>query len=387
MELAKLLNSKPLYYSKFDPKRVVAAYQLIQNHIKHPKRVQIIGTNGKGSTGRAVAHLAFKSGLCVSHYTSPHIIDYKERFWRDGKFATEDELEAAHQKLFLLLQEKMALSLSYFEYLTLLSFVLFENCDLQVVEAGLGGEYDATSVASYDLTIVTPIGLDHGDFLGQSIEEVATTKLNAMSQKALIAKQAESGVYKIANSIAKKKGSRLYLFEELEPSTIESIKVIAQNRSWPKYLVENITTACFGLDILGIKYSTGDLKSLEIFGRFYHFRENIILDVGHNPLAARVIVKALQEDVVLLFNMLADKAIKEVIEILQPKIKRVEIIDINTQRVAPKEQLESILQSLNIKHSNFNGTLEPKENYLVFGSFYTVESFLKSVGVESIEAK
>ncbi|HGZ70783.1 MAG TPA: bifunctional folylpolyglutamate synthase/dihydrofolate synthase, partial [Nitratifractor sp.] len=156
MDFEELLESKPLYYKEFDPQRIVDAYRLIESHIKHPKRVQLIGTNGKGSTGRALAHLAYKSGLSVGHYTSPHILDFKERFWLNGTIASFAELEAAHQKLYSLLGRDIAFALSYFEYLTLLAFVLFENCDLQVIEAGLGGEYDATSVANYVLTVITP---------------------------------------------------------------------------------------------------------------------------------------------------------------------------------------------------------------------------------------
>ena len=75
--LAELLDSKPLFYTKFDPNRIVKSYKLIKNSLKHPTRVQLIGTNGKGSTGRALAHLAFKSGLRVGHFSSPHILNFK----------------------------------------------------------------------------------------------------------------------------------------------------------------------------------------------------------------------------------------------------------------------------------------------------------------------
>ncbi len=203
MELQELLEQKPLYYKEFDPNRIVEAYKLLRSHIKHPKRVQLIGTNGKGSTGRAMAHMAAKSLLRVGHYTSPHILDFKERFWINGRFATLHELEEAHNKLYFLLGCEWAEALSYFEYLTLLAFVLFEECDLQVIEAGLGGEFDATSVADYSLTVVTPIGFDHSDFLGSSIEEIATTKLKAMAKEALLAKQSEKRDYDIAKLIAK----------------------------------------------------------------------------------------------------------------------------------------------------------------------------------------
>ncbi len=386
MDFEELLESKPLYYKEFDPQRIVDAYRLIESHIKHPKRVQLIGTNGKGSTGRALAHLAYKSGLSVGHYTSPHILDFKERFWQNGTIASFAELEAAHQKLFSLLGEDVAFELSYFEYLTLLAFVLFENCDLQVIEAGLGGEYDATSVANYALTVITPIGLDHSDFLGKTIKEVAQTKLEAMAQKVVIAKQEKEEVYEIAQEIAKSKGSKLFFCKDksFNEKTSESI---VQKLGYPEYLLENIKTAIAALDTLGVEYDIKDLESLKLFGRFYRLRENITIDVGHNTLAAEAIVKALKGRVVLIFNILSDKDAKEVLTILKPKVEYVEIIRVNTQRETDMHELQKIIESVGLPYKSFDNRIEAEKEYLVFGSFYTVEAFLKAQGVKSIESE
>ena len=386
MKLNELLDSKPLYYTKFDSNRIVEAYELIKDKINHPKAIQLIGTNGKGSTGRTIAHLANKSGLNVGHFTSPHILDFKERFWINGKFATNKELESANSKLFNMLGKEVALSLSYFEYQALLAFVLFENLDLIVIEAGLGGEFDATSVKSYDLSVITPIGLDHSDFLGNSIKEVATTKLKAMAKKALIAKQESKEVYTIAKEIAKSKNSKLYFYEDLSKDRFESIKALLSSKNWADYLIENITNATIALDIMQIDYKLQDLKSLNLFGRFYKLKPNIIIDVGHNTLAAKAIVKALPKRVNLIFNILNDKDYKEVLKILKPKINEVKIIKINTQRATNLKELEELLESLNIKYSYFNGEIKENREYLVFGSFYVVEEFLKQVGIKEIKS-
>jgi len=383
LKLQELLNKKPLYYTKFDPNRIVEAYKLIKNKINHPKRVQLIGTNGKGSTGRALAHLASKSGLRVGHFSSPHILDFKERFWIDGKFATLDKLEKANQKLQKLLGLKMTKTLSYFEYQALLAFVLFENLDLQVIEAGLGGEFDATSVANYELTIFTPIGLDHSDFLGSSLKEVATTKLKAMAKKALLAKQSDE-VLQIAKNIAKDKDAKLFFYEELSKKREDEVAKLAVQKAWANYIIQNITNATIALDILQINYNIKDLGSLKLFGRFYKLKQNIIIDVGHNPLAAKAIVKALKQKVTLIFNILDDKNAKEVLSILKPKTKELQIIKISTQRATNLEKLEELLKGLDIKYYYFNGELKEEENYLVFGSFYVVEEFLKSIGVNKI---
>ena len=385
MELLELLNSKPLYYTKFDPNRIVEAYELIKDKIKHPKAIWLIGTNGKGSTGRAVAHLSYKSGLSVGHFTSPHILDFKERFWIDGRFATKDELQKAHKKLSTLLGKKITDALSYFEYQTLLAFVLFEDTHLQVIEAGLGGEYDATSVKKYDLTIITPIGFDHSTFLGKSIKEIATTKLNAISKKVLIANQEYKEVYTIAKEIATIKGSKLYFYKDLAKERFKEIQKLSTKKAWPNYIIQNITNAILALDIMQINYSVKDLKTLSLFGRFYKIAPNIIIDVGHNPLAAKAIVEALPKKVTLIFNILGDKEYKEVLEILKPKIKELQIIKIDNQRALDLKELENFLEKLEIKYSYFNTKLEKNKEYLVFGSFFVVEQFLKTLKIKSIE--
>jgi len=378
--LIDFLNSKPLYYTKFDPNRVVEAFDLVKSNIKNPKRVHIIGTNGKGSTGRALAHLANKSGLRVGHFTSPHILDFKERFWIDGRFVTREELDNVHIKLYTLLGKKMAEALSYFEYQALLAFVLFEDFDLQVIEAGLGGEYDATSVVDYDLTIFTPIAYDHSDFLGDSIESIAKTKLSVMQNIAVIAKQPYKEVLEIAKEIAQRRDVKLVEFSSFRLKEIKSNLI----KPYPQYLIENITIATQALDELKIDYTLEELNSLNIFGRFYKLMPNVIIDVGHNPLAAKAIVKALNKKVNLIFNILADKDYKEVLNILKPKIKKLLIIKIETQRATDLQKIESLLDELKIEYEYFDGKIEEKEDYLVFGSFYVVEEFLKKIGVAEI---
>ncbi len=386
MELEELLKSKPLYYKEFDPKRIVEAYSVLKPHIKQPKRVQLIGTNGKGSTGRVIAYLAARASLNVGHYTSPHILNFKERFWHNGKFVTIKELEVAHQKLFRILGRDISLSLSYFEYLTLLAFVAFENCDLQVIEAGLGGEFDATSVANYTLTVVTPIGFDHSNFLGDSLEDIAKTKLKAMANKALIAKQNSESIYTIAQQIAKEKGSTLYFYKDSVPEKNEQIAAIAKEKGWADYLVENIINATFALNILTIDYNLEDLKGLELFGRFYKLMPHVTVDVGHNPLAATVIVKALKKKVRLIFNILDDKDLRKSLEILKPKIEAVEIIKIDTQRATDLKKIELLLENMGLQYRYFNGKLDKNRDYLVFGSFYVVEAFLRESGISEISA-
>lgn len=375
--LKDFLDNKPLYYKEIDHKRVHQAYGLLKPHIKHPRTVHVVGTNGKGSTGRMVAHLAYKSGIHVGHYTSPHILKFNERIWLDGEDVSDEVLESAHQKLFVVLGKEMSDALSYFEYTTLLAFVTFENCDLMVLEAGLGGEFDATNVCDKELSIITPIGIDHQAFLGETIEEIAATKIRSIQKQVLLAPQVYDEVIEVANEITGKKKATLFRIQSLESGIENGLEQIGQQKGWGDYLIENATVALKAFELLDIPYDMNDLRSLELFGRFYPLTENIRIDVGHNPLAASAIENALDEKVVLIYNTLDDKDYETVLRILKPKVKRVEIIKIDSQRATTLGEIESALKRVDLKYRDFQNKIEPDEKYLVFGSFYVVEAFLK----------
>ncbi len=384
-QLSSFLDSKPLYYKEIDHERVHVAYGMLKAHIKHPKTVHIVGTNGKGSTGRMMAHLAWRDGTknySVGHYSSPHILRFNERIWLDGEDASDEVLELGHQRLFSLLGKEMSESLSYFEYTTLLAFVVFENCDLMVLEAGLGGEFDATNVCDKELSVITPIGIDHQAFLGETIEEIAGTKLRSIQKKVLLAPQVYDEVVNVVKEIADEKGAELFLSEQLAVNS-EQLRTIVREKGWPEYLLENASVAMQALDILKIKYDVKNLLDLELFGRFYALTENIRIDVGHNPLAAKAIEKALNEKVVLIYNSLDDKDYEEVLRILKPKVKRVEIIQIESQRATVLDEIEAALEKVGLEYSYYAGKIDENEKYLVFGSFYVVEAFLKKLGIRN----
>jgi len=394
-QLAIFLERKPLYYKEIDHERVYVAYAILKPHIKRPETIHVVGTNGKGSTGRIMAHLAYGQGMknfSVGHYSSPHILKFNERIWINGHDASDEVLEKAHQRLFTILGQKISTALSYFEYTTLLAFVVFENCDLMVLEAGLGGEFDATNVCDKELSVITPIGIDHQAFLGENIKEIAETKIRSIQKKVLLAPQVYDEVVEIAKEMANNVGATLVVAQNYDNSMDGrgthkehpyGLKHISQQKAWPEYLLNNASVAMQALDILEIPYAINDLASLELFGRFYALRENIRIDVGHNPLAAQAIVKAMEEDTVLIYNALDDKDYEEVLRILKSKVKRVEIIKIESQRVTILDEIETALEKVGLEYSYYEGKLDENENYLVFGSFYVVEAFLKKIKIKN----
>jgi dihydrofolate synthase/folylpolyglutamate synthase len=291
-----------------------------------------------------------------------------------------DALEATHQQLLSILTQDEAEALSYFEYTTLLAMLYFsKRCDFVILEAGLGGEHDATAVFENILTLVTPIDKDHEAFLGEHISDIAKTKLNAIQNCAILAKQRHNEVYDVLREIRAQKKIRFYLYDELlDESDIVKIQNITQYENLAEYLTQNLSLAIAALKYLKISYSVEDFYNARLFGRLTHLSKNVILDVGHNTLAARSILENLKEkQYILVYNSYKDKNYEEILSILKPIIKEVALIDVVGARVAQSSYLREALESLGIKYREFDGVKED-ENYLVFGSFSVAEAFLKA---------
>ncbi len=362
MKLKEFLETKPLYYKKFDPYRMQKAYLSIKDKLPLPKKIiHIIGTNGKGTTGRFLAGMLKGANFKVGHYTSPHILKFNERIWLNGNDISDLKLEKLHSQLTKMLPSNFLESLSYFEYTTFLAVLAFKDMDFAILEAGLGGEFDATSVFPSDLTLVTPIGFDHQQFLGNTIQEIATTKLKAVKKKALLASQPYPQVYQVAKKLK---------------IPFKKVETTLKNIALPPFLATNLALAYEATKELGIKVKLEDSFKYPLPGRMQKVKENIILDVGHNPLSAQAIEKSLKEKVVLIYNSYKDKEYKKVLEILKPKIKHLEILELEDERVVKKEKLIEVLKELQIPYTTFS-SLEPNQPYLVYGSFKVVEEFIK----------
>lgn len=375
MSLQEYLNAKPLYYDEIDYSRMPRVYETVKHSLKIPKIIHIIGTNGKGTTGRFLATALFANGYSVGHYTSPHILEFNERIWLDGQNASDAKLQNAHEELQKLLNKEDAASLSYFEYTTLLAMLVFSECEFVVMEAGLGGEHDATAVFPKVLTLVTPIAYDHEAFLGRDIKQIATTKLNAIQKSAIIANQPFGEVYEVAQSLADKNITRVD--ELLDEEDKKNILEISEELFLAPYLVQNLSLSIAALKFLGIKYKADDFKNAKLFGRLSRVAKNVIVDVGHNALAASSIAEALiGQKFTLIYNSYRDKNYKEILSILKPIILGVEIIEVMNQRVEDIEKIQNALDDLGIKHTIFK-EIKDAQNYLVFGSFSVAEKFLK----------
>ena len=377
MSLKEFLETKELYYKDIDYDFFPSVWKNISCKFSYPKVIHLVGTNGKGSTGRFLSSYLYKAGYKVGHYSSPHILRFNERIWINGSDAGEQTLEKAHQKLSKKLDKELLKKLSYFEYTTLLAIEVFQNCDYIVMEAGLGGEYDATSVFDKLFSLVTPIGLDHQSFLGESLKDIASTKLRSVTTYAIMAKQKDE-VYEVAKSLGIKYFDSRSFFTQNE---LQKMEEFIKKNSFASYLFENLILAMSAVKSLDIEYDMKFLEGVKLKGRFQKIAKNIILDVGHNLQAAQAIKNELKDKkITLIYNTYKDKDFQKILSVLKENIKKVLIIDVKGDRVADKESLQKALKLLKIPYEEFSkDKMSDDEEYLVFGSFSVAETFLKSL--------
>ncbi|MDR1285956.1 MAG: bifunctional folylpolyglutamate synthase/dihydrofolate synthase [Campylobacteraceae bacterium] len=377
MSLQKYLASKPLYYEHIDYKRMPRIFGEISGNFKFPKIIHVVGTNGKGSIGRYLANMLELASFKTGHYTSPHILEFNERIYKNGNTISNDELEFLHVRLLGILKDYEK-ELSYFEYTTLLAFLYFEDCDYAVLEAGVGGEFDATNVAPKILSVISPISIDHQELLGNSIKEIAFTKLQSVNNPAIISCQKHKETLEVIKQREAICGFGFLYVDENEKD--EEVEKYAKNFSLPPFLKQNLLTAFKAAKFLGVFPNLAKLKALNLRARCEKIASNITLDVGHNIDAAKALAEYFSnKKIVLVYNSYKDKNYAEVLNILQPIAKRIELIDIiNPIRQNAKKDIEKLLNSLHVEYKNYERVNENDE-YLVFGSFGVIESFLKSM--------
>ena len=376
--LEEFLKYKTLYYDKIDFTVVKSSWDKLSKKIKLPFVIHIVGTNGKGSTGRFLAHYLHKKEFKVLHYSSPHILKFNERIWINGFDVSDENLEIAHQFLQNLFEIELLEKLTYFEYTTLLAFYLSKNFDYLVLEAGLGGEFDATNVVENNLSLITTIGLDHQSFLGNTVEEIAATKMRSVDNKMLIGYQVFPEVvqtaFKVKEQILKERNKNIEIIE------VKDFEKYPINDKFASYLKRNLHLVIACLNELKIPINLELFDDVLLFGRCQKIAFNITIDVGHNPLAAMVIAKEFEnKKITLIYNSYADKDYVEVLKILKPIIKELVIIELDDKRVVKKEELLKIIKQLNITNKE-TIKIEENEEYLVFGSFLVVEKFLSLIG-------
>ncbi|MGN8517431.1 Mur ligase family protein [Helicobacter pylori] len=376
--LSVFLETKPKEYHKFDPSRFIQIYKDFKNAFfeVQAKVIHVVGTNGKGSTGRFLTLLLAAQNFKVLHFTSPHVFEFRERFYLNGSVVEESVLENAHQQL---QPHAFSSACSYFEYATLLAVMLAKDCDYLVLEAGLGGEFDSTNALEKTLSVFTPIDYDHKEFLGDSLESIATTKLKAMGSLNIIAPQQEL-VLNIAQKIAKDKHAQLIVVQN---EISKGVRDYIERHHLARFLAMNLEVALKAFETLmpcNKQEVLKNLKPLNLIGRCELLSPNILIDVGHNPHSAKALKEEIKRifnaPIVLIYNCYQDKDAFLVLEILKPVVKKVLILELHNERIIQLEKLKGILETLGLEHALFEDVKE-NENYLVYGSFLVANAFYK----------
>ncbi|MCJ7765982.1 MAG: bifunctional folylpolyglutamate synthase/dihydrofolate synthase, partial [Thiovulaceae bacterium] len=210
------------------------------------------------------------------------------------------------------------------------------------------------------------------------IASIAGTKLRSMQKSAILGRQVHSEVEEIYRAIAAEKGCDARRIDDLLNRQEQAeIHAIALEEGLVDYLQENLLLALSGLKYLGFEADVAPLAQTPFFGRLTKFKENILLDVGHNTLAAAAIAATLLgKKYTLIYNSYQDKDYAAIIKTLKPIISDIELIAVDNVRIEQQSKLEEGIRAEGIPLSKFT-TIKKNKNYLVFGSFSVVEAFLK----------
>ena len=377
--------------------------------VMHPvaKVITVAGTNGKGSTTTTLAAILNAQGYNVGLYQSPHIYRFNERVKLAGQEVDDQSLIDA---FVLVDQARRAcdLSLSFFEATTLAAFVIFKQkqCDVWVLEVGLGGRLDVVNVIDPDVAVITNIGLDHTDWLGDTIEKIAFEKAGIIRPNIPVIFGGQQDLPKAIQQKVEECQAKLYavnrdyFYKDSEDGQSWDFASSGTTLKLPlgSLALENISTAVTAILVSGLvvnqqALATGILNA-KLQGRF-EVREiqekTVIFDAGHNPHGVEFLLKQLRKfleynkqytEVVAVFSMLVDKDIDSVVKLLKKTVLMWKIAPMAVPRAAPIEQLQSALSHQNVQQfenvqAAFQSALEETKNnqlILVCGSFHTLEA-------------
>jgi len=275
-------------------------------HLNYPekqfKSIHVAGTNGKGSTSHMIASVLQEAGYKVGLYTSPHLKDFRERIKINGAVIFEDEVVdfIAENTLFL-----KKCKPSFFEMTVGLAFNCFakHNVDIALIEVGLGGRLDSTNIITPEVSVITNIGLDHTQFLGETLPEIAFEKAGIIKNKIpVVIGEFQEETYPTFEEIAKERKAPLFLASKIVKKNYKTdLKGIYQKN--------NIKTALQTIHILiqqGLIISEENIqegfnnvvKNTGLLGRWQQLNEQpkVICDTGHNKEGLQYVFKQLQEE-------------------------------------------------------------------------------------------
>ncbi|WP_061297222.1 bifunctional folylpolyglutamate synthase/dihydrofolate synthase [Herbidospora cretacea] len=335
--------------------------------------IHIAGTNGKSSTARMVEALLKERNLRVGRYTSPEFASMRDRISIDGEPISEERFVEVYKELepyFAIVDEKFG-RLSFFEVLTAMAFAAFADApvDVAVVETGMGGTWDATNVADGTVAVITPISLDHTEYLGNDVETIAGEKagiikpgsLVVLAQQQLAAAEvivrraAEAGATVAREGIEfgvlgreLAMGGQLLHLRGLNATYEEVFLPLygghqAGNAATALAAVEALSTAAEPLGAELIRQAFGQVISpgrLEVVRR----GPTVLVDASHNPGGMEATIDAMGESfgftrLIAVLAVMADKDVETMLELLEPVVEEVVVTRNSSPRSMEAEEL------------------------------------------------
>lgn len=285
---------------KADLKNTIELCNLLDNPQNKFKSIHIAGTNGKGSTSHMLSSILQEAGYKVGLYTSPHLVDFRERIKINGVMIPEEsviDFVKKHKTDF----EKI--NLSFFEWTVGLAFDYFSNqkIDIAVVETGLGGRLDSTNIIYPEISIITNIAKDHMQFLGDTIEKIAIEKAGIIKHKVpIVIGETQKEIEQVFISSAKKSNSNIYFADQI----IKEVYDCDLKGNYQKKNIKTVFASIIQLQQKGYHVTEQNIKmgllnvvkNTGLMGRWQTLGENpqIICDTGHNEAGIKEVVNQLQ---------------------------------------------------------------------------------------------
>ncbi len=327
-------------------KNIKIILKKLGNPEKSLKVIHVAGTNGKGSVCAMLTAILKEAGYKVGMYTSPHLKDFRERFVINNKRISKEELVKYFQKVKPFVTEQ-----TFFEVITAMAFLYFKDkrVDFLVLEVGLGGRLDATNVVEPLVSVITNIGLEHQEYLGESIEEIAYEKAGIIRNEKPVVTGAKGAALNVIKKVAKEKKCKVYLdgkpikvhlglngdFQLVNASiALETIEVLNQY---------------YNLEIKKNKIKTGLLK-IVWHGRLEFISKNILVDCAHNLDAVKALKKELLKfkkkyrGLYLIVGVLKDKDYKQILKELVPLAKEIIFVKAKIGRALEPKILAEYIQ-------------------------------------------
>lgn len=339
---------------KADLNNTIELCKLLHHPEKNFKSIHIAGTNGKGSTSHMLASILQEAGYKVGLYTSPHLKDFRERIKINGVMISEQEVVdfvIKHQSEF------EQIKLSFFEWTVGLAFDYFskKQVDIAVIETGLGGRLDSTNVITPLVSVITNIGKDHTQFLGETLAKIASEKAGIIKENIpIIIGETQQETQQVFIDKALEKSAKIFFADKIITTNYESdLKGIYQEKNKKTVLAAIQQLMINGFSIAEENIKNGLLnvvKNTGLLGRWQILSENplTICDTGHNEAGIKEVLKQISltkhNHLHFVFGAVNDKEIDSIISMLpknatyyfcQAKIPRA--LDVNNLYTKAKE--------------------------------------------------